>query len=215
MSGFVRDPKYYGDRLVYEPLERKWAGYHAQHCGCGRDWLEAHAVPAGFTVILRGRTGYYGLVGPGLTEGVDEEKLTPDALWEAVTGKPGAQTSYESVHITCRSPDAEAADKAENERIYAPRRERAEKAKTESATEAQVKYLTTLAEKVGKERFDAEFAKVIKGSDIPPRAPRQRCATAAKRLTKARARKLITALVGHDQGLPADLVTTRLPRWIA
>ncbi|MFI9078993.1 hypothetical protein ACIGW8_21390 [Streptomyces sioyaensis] len=40
--------------------------------------------------------------------------------------------------------------------------------------------------------------KVIKGSDIAPRAPRQRCATAAKRLTKARARKLITALVGHD-----------------
>ncbi|MFI8453742.1 hypothetical protein [Streptomyces erythrochromogenes] len=48
-----------------------------------------------------------------------------------------------------------------------------------------------------KEQFDAEFAKVIKGSDIEPRAPRQRCATAAKRLTTARARKLITALVGH------------------
>ncbi|MGW0338083.1 hypothetical protein ACWD0J_40960 [Streptomyces sp. NPDC003011] len=45
---------------------------------------------------------------------------------------------------------------------------------------------------------DAEFVKVIKGSDIAPRAPRQRCATAAKRLTKARARKLITALAGHD-----------------
>ena len=26
MSGFARDPKYYRDRLVYEPLERKWAG---------------------------------------------------------------------------------------------------------------------------------------------------------------------------------------------
>ncbi|MGI5451442.1 hypothetical protein ACQEVM_37920 [Streptomyces sp. CA-243310] len=60
-----------------------------------------------------------------------------------------------------------------------------------------MKYLATLAEKVGKERFDAEFAKVIKGSDIEPRTPRQRCATAAKRLTTARARKLITALVGH------------------
>jgi len=36
---------------------------------------------------------------------------------------------------------------------------------TEPAPEAQVKYLTTLAEKVDKERFDAEFAKVIKGSD--------------------------------------------------
>ncbi|MBL1101801.1 hypothetical protein [Streptomyces coffeae] len=72
MSGFTRDTKYYGDRLVYEPLERKWAGYHARHCGCGQDWLEAHAVPAGFTVIPRGKTGYYGLVGPGLTEGVDD-----------------------------------------------------------------------------------------------------------------------------------------------
>ncbi|WP_309030897.1 hypothetical protein [Streptomyces alfalfae] len=102
---------------------------------------------------------------------MDEERLTADALWEAVTGKPGAQTWYESVHITCRSPEAEAARKAENERIYAPRRERAEKAKTELATEAQVKYLITLAEKVGKERFDAEFAKVIRGSDIAPRAP--------------------------------------------
>ncbi|MFE9637107.1 hypothetical protein [Streptomyces sp. NPDC006463] len=61
-----------------------------------------------------------------------------------------------------------------------------------------MKYLTTFAKKVGKERFDVEFARVVKGSDIAPRAPRQRCATAAKRLTKARARKLITALVGHD-----------------
>ncbi|WP_406379313.1 hypothetical protein [Streptomyces sp. NBC_01618] len=198
MSGFARDPKYYGDRLVYEPLERKWAGYHARHCGCGRDWLEAHAVPAGFTVIPRGKTGYYGLVGPGLTEGVDEEKLTADALWEAVTGKPGTQTWFEGVHITCRSPESEEARKEHYKQIYAPAQERRKQAKTEPATEAQVKYLTTLAEKVGKERFDAEFAKVIKGSDIAPRAPRQRCATAAKRLTKARARKLITALVGHD-----------------
>ncbi|KOU84334.1 MULTISPECIES: DUF3072 domain-containing protein [unclassified Streptomyces] len=198
MSGFARDPKYYGDRLVYEPLERKWAGYHARHCGCGLDWLEGHAVPAGFTVIPRGRTGYYGLVGPGLTEGVGEEALTTNALWEAVTGTPGTQTWHEPVHITCRSPESEAARRAENEKVYGPRRERAEKAKAEPATDAQVKYLTTLAEKVGKERFDAEFAKVIKGSDIAPRTPRQRCATAAKRLTKARARKLITALVGHD-----------------
>ncbi|MDF9867871.1 MULTISPECIES: hypothetical protein [Streptomyces] len=109
MSGFARDPKYYGDRLVYEPLERKWAGYHARHCGCGLDWFEAHAVPAGFTVIPRGKTGYYGIVGPGLTEGVDEEKLTANALWEAVTGKPGTQTWYESMHVTCRNPESEAA----------------------------------------------------------------------------------------------------------
>ncbi|GAA2638551.1 hypothetical protein GCM10009863_64270 [Streptomyces axinellae] len=194
VSGVERDAKYCGDRLVYAPLESKWSRCHARHCGCGQDWLTAHAIPAGFAVLPRGNTGYYALVGPGLTEGVDESALTTNALWEAVTGKPGTQTWHESVHVTCRSPEAEAARKAENERIYAPRRERA--AKTEPATAAQVKYLTTLAEKVGKERFDAEFAKVIKGRDIAPRAPRQRCATAAKRLTKARARKLISALVG-------------------
>ncbi|MCW2880551.1 MAG: hypothetical protein JWQ95_4651 [Sphaerisporangium sp.] len=197
MSGFARDTKYYGDRLVYEPLESKWRGYHAQHCGCGQDWLEAHAVPAGFTVIPRGRTGYYGLVGPGLTEGVDEEKLTANALWEAATGKPGAQTWYESVRVTCRSPEVEAARKAENERVYGPRRERAAQAKTEPATEAQLKYLATLVEKVGKERFDAEFAKAVKGTGIELRRPRERTATAAKRLTKAAARKLITGLVGY------------------
>ncbi|WP_331757144.1 hypothetical protein OG582_39985 (plasmid) [Streptomyces anulatus] len=115
-----------------------------------------------------------------------------------MTGKPGTQTWFESVHITCRSPEAETARKAENERIYAPRRERAEKAKTEKATPKQVEYLTTLAEKLGKERFDTEFAKVIKGSDIEPRSPRQHCSTAAKRLTKARARQLIAALLGHS-----------------
>lgn len=196
MSGFARDTKYYGDRLVYEPLESKWAGYHARHCGCGQDWLTAHVVPAGFTVIPWGKSGCYGLVGPGLTEGVDESVLTTNALWEAVTGKPGTQTWYESVNVTCRSPEAEAARKAENERIYGPRREQAEKAKNELATAAQLKYLATLAEKVGKERFDAEFAEAVKGTGIEPRAPRERTATASKRLTKAVARKLISALVG-------------------
>ncbi len=38
----------------------KWSRNHAQHCGGDRDWLEAHAFPAGFTVIPRGRTGHYG-----------------------------------------------------------------------------------------------------------------------------------------------------------
>ncbi|WP_260695985.1 hypothetical protein [Streptomyces sp. IB201691-2A2] len=61
-----------------------------------------------------------------------------------------------------------------------------------------MKYQTTLAEKVGKERFDAGFTKVIKGSDIAPHALRQRRTTAAVRLTKARAHKPITALVGHS-----------------
>ncbi|MET9909401.1 hypothetical protein ABZZ74_21785 [Streptomyces sp. NPDC006476] len=136
-------------------------------------------------------------MGPGLTEVLDEEKLTADALWEAVTGKPSAQTWYESVHSTCASSETEAAHKAEDERIYAPRRRRAEKAKTEPATEAQVQYLTTLAEKVGKERFDAEFAKVIKGA-TSPRALAGSAARRSRSGSKARARKLITALVGHD-----------------
>ncbi|WP_344358168.1 hypothetical protein [Streptomyces gobitricini] len=129
MSGFTRDTKYYGDRLVYEPLESEWSRYHANHCGCGQDWLTAHAVPAGFQVLPRGRTGYYALVGPGLTEGVDEEALTTNALWKAVTGTPGTQGWYETVHVVCRGKQAEAARKAENQRIYGPRRERAEKAK--------------------------------------------------------------------------------------
>jgi hypothetical protein len=59
---------------VYEPLESKWGRYHATHCKCGQDWLTAHAIPAGFTVLPRGTTGYYGLVGPGLTEGADGQR---------------------------------------------------------------------------------------------------------------------------------------------
>ncbi|MGW6405037.1 hypothetical protein [Streptomyces sp. NPDC055134] len=152
--------------------------------------------PGEFTVIPRGKTGYYGLVGPGLTEGVDESALTANALWEAVTGKPSTQTWHESVQVTCRSPVAEANRKAANERIYGPRRERAAQTKTEPATPAQLKYLTTLAEKVGRERFDAEFVKAVKGTGVEPRAPRERTTTAAKRLTKAAARKLISALAG-------------------
>ncbi|MFG2334302.1 hypothetical protein ACGFMM_32525 [Streptomyces sp. NPDC048604] len=198
MSGFARDPKYYGDRLVYEPLESKWSRYHATHCGCGQDWLTAHVIPAGFTVIPRGKSGYYGLVGPGLTEGVDEQALTANALWEAVTGKPGTQPWHETVHVTCRSPEAEAARKAENERVYGPRRERAAKAKTEPATDKQLAYLAKLAETAGKERFDAEFFKATKGTDIKPRAPRERMTTASKRLTKAAARKLIGALAALE-----------------
>ena len=97
MSGFTRDSKHYGDRLVYEALGSKWARYHA-HCGCGQDWVTAHAEPAGFTVARKG-CGFVALVGPGLTEGVDEEKLTTNALWQAVTGTPGTQDWYESVRV--------------------------------------------------------------------------------------------------------------------
>ncbi len=174
MSGFARDPKYYGDRLVYEPLESKWSRYHATHCGCGRDWLEAHALPAGFTVIPRGKTGFYGLVGPGLTEGVDEEALTANALWEAVTGKPGTQTWTEQVQMTCRSPEAEAARKAANDEHYGRIREENAKRKAVSEktpiTDAQLKYLTRLIAQVGNERFDAEYVKAVKGTTIAPRA---------------------------------------------
>ncbi|MFJ3906261.1 hypothetical protein [Streptomyces sp. NPDC090025] len=65
-----------------------------------------------------------------------------------------------------------------------------------------MKYLTTLAGKVGRERFEAEFAKVTKVevtkvSDNEPRAPRQPCSTAAKRLARAKARPLISALAGR------------------
>ncbi|MET9436908.1 hypothetical protein [Streptomyces sp. NPDC006551] len=199
MSGFARDPKYYGDRLVYEPLESKWSRYHATHCGCGQDWLTAHAIPAGFTIIPRGKTGYYGLVGPGLTEGVDETALTANALWEAVTGKPGTQTWHEQVHVTCRSPEAEAARKAANDAYYGKIREESAKRQAASrktpATAKQLKYLASLAEKVGKERFDAEFAKAVEGTDIAPRALRERTTTASKRLTIAAARQLIAALL--------------------
>jgi len=94
MSGFTRGGRY-GDRLVYEALQSKWLRYH-RHCACGKDWVEAHAIPAGFTVVRAG-SGWVALIGPGLTEGVDEDKLTANALWEAVTGRPGIQTWYEEV----------------------------------------------------------------------------------------------------------------------
>ncbi|MGW4851239.1 hypothetical protein ACWEPZ_08360 [Streptomyces sp. NPDC004288] len=123
--------------------------YHSRHCGCGQDWLTAHAIPAGFTVIPRGKTDYYGLVGPGLTEGVDEQALTANALWETVTGKPGTQTWHEQIHVTCRTPEAEAARKAANDEFYGRIREESAKrkaaAKTEQATEKQLTYLASLA----------------------------------------------------------------------
>ena len=45
---------------MYEPLESKWGRYHATHRKCGQDRLTAHAIPAGFTVLPRSKTGYYG-----------------------------------------------------------------------------------------------------------------------------------------------------------
>lgn len=154
MSGFTRDAKRYGDRLAYEALGSKWRRYHDTHCGCGLNWVTEHAEPAGFTVVKSG-SGWVALTGPGLTEDVDESALTANALWEAVTGKPG-EGWIETVHVIDRSEAAEKERKAENDAAYADRRERAARSKKEPATAAQLKYLNSLVAKAGRERFDAD-----------------------------------------------------------
>lgn len=194
MSGFTRDPKYYVDRLVYEALRSKWSRYHAR-CDCGNDWITHHALPAGFTVVREG-AGFVALVGPDLTENVDETRLTTNALWEAVTGEPGTQGWFEPAIVIDRGEQAEAERKAENDRLYRPpRRQRAAAAKSEPITEAQLRYLTTLVTKASKERFDAEFAAAIKGTTIAARTPEEKTMYAVKRLSKGAARKLITGLL--------------------
>ncbi|GAB2967448.1 hypothetical protein GCM10023080_032580 [Streptomyces pseudoechinosporeus] len=45
-------------------------------------------------------------------------------------------------------------------------------------------------------RHDPRRAKADKGTDIKPRAPRERTTTASKRLTKVAARNMVSALVG-------------------
>lgn len=102
MSGFVRGGRRYGNRLVYEAQLSRWERHHNRHCRCGQDWLTDHLQRAGLTVLASGY-GWAAIVGPGLTEGVDESQLTVNALWEAVTGKPGTQTWYERVQ---ELPDA-------------------------------------------------------------------------------------------------------------
>ncbi|MGW1696381.1 hypothetical protein [Streptomyces sp. NPDC002399] len=194
MSGFTRDTKRYGDKLVYEALGSKWRRYHDTHCECGRNWVTEHAEPAGFTVVRSG-SGWVALTGPGLTEGVDESALTANALWEAVTGKPG-EGWIETVHVMDRSEKAEKKRKADNDAAYADRRERAAKAKKEPATAAQLKYLNALVAKAGRERFDAAYDKSVKGTGVAPRGAEEKTQAALGRLTKAAARKLITALVG-------------------
>ncbi|MER5375896.1 hypothetical protein [Streptomyces sp. NPDC002553] len=94
-----------GDELVCGALGRKWRRYHDTHCGCGLNWVTEHAEPAGFTVV-RAASGWVVLVGPGLTEGVDKSSLTANALWEAVTGKPG-EGWVETPHVIDRSEAAE------------------------------------------------------------------------------------------------------------
>ncbi|MFJ2419990.1 hypothetical protein [Streptomyces brevispora] len=133
MSGFTRDTKHYGDKLVYEALGTKWRRYHDTHCGCGLNWVTEHAKPAGFTVVRSG-SGWVALVGPGLTEDVDESALTANALWEAVAGKPGEGWA-ETVHVMDRSEAAEKKRKAENDAAYADRRERSAQSKKDPATQ--------------------------------------------------------------------------------
>ncbi|MGP3991643.1 hypothetical protein [Streptomyces sp. 3N207] len=196
MSGFTRDTKYYGDQLVYEALGSKWGRYHSTHCGCGRDWVSAHAESAGFTVVRSGR-GFVALTGPGLTKGVDESALTVDALWEAVTGKPGKGRT-EQIRIVDRSEKTEDKRKAANDRVYGARRERAAKPRAESAADKQIRYLITLASKVRRDRFDAEFNKAVMDTGVAPRGPDETTQAAVRRLTKAAAHKLITALAGSE-----------------
>lgn len=197
MSGFTRDAHHYGNRLVYEALTSKWDRYHAR-CGCGGDWVTAHAEPAGFTVVRQG-AGFVALTGPGLTEGVDEAELTTNALWQVVTGTDAAQDWFEPVRIIERpmlTPEQQAERKADNKVRYAEQRERAAKAKVEPLTAAQLGYLRTLVTKVSRERFDELFAKAIKGSSIAPRHNEEKTQEVIERLTKDAARRLISALKG-------------------
>jgi hypothetical protein len=129
MPGSTRDPKRYGDRLVYEALLSKWSCYHAR-CRCGGNWTTRHAEPAGFTLVRKG-SGFIALAGPGLIGDVDEARLTTNAVWEAVTGEKGAQSWFEPVKVIERSEKVEAERKAANDRVYGQRRERAAATNTE------------------------------------------------------------------------------------
>ena len=207
MSGFTRDTKYYGDQLVYEALGSEWGRYHSTHCGCGRDWVSAHAESAGFTVVRSG-SGFVALTGPGLTKGVDESALTVDALWEAVTGKPGKGRT-EQIRVVDRSEKTEDEHKAENDRVHGARRERAAvKARGESATDKQIRYLITLASKVRRDRFDAEFNKAAMDTGVAPRGRDETTQAAVRRLTKATAHKLIAALAGSEHSSEGPRVET-------
>lgn len=201
MSGFTRDPKYYGDRLVYEALGSKWDRYHAR-CGCGRDWVTAHAEPAGFTVV-RERRGFIALVGRGLTEGVDESALTTNALWAAVTGTEPAQDWFETVRVIARAapaepdPDTDKDRKAPSASAPGAKRPRASTSKAEPITAPQLNYLSSLATKVSRERFDEDFARAREGSAVAARQPEEKTQQVVERCTKDVARKLITALSGR------------------
>lgn len=195
MSGFTRDPLHYGDALVYEALQGKWRRYH-QHCGCGEDWVDAHAIPAGFRVVRR-RPGFVALVGPGLTEGVDEERLTTNALWRAVVGAPGSQDWFERVQIFERSEEELAQKSARRRAARSPERldRRRKGGAGEPVTEAQGRYLTSLATKISRERFDELYAVATAKTATEQRQPGEKTSALITRLSKASARVLITLLV--------------------
>ncbi|NKY52746.1 hypothetical protein HGA08_21310 [Nocardia vermiculata] len=59
-------------------------------------------------------------------------------------------------------------------------------------------YLKALAAKVDVERFDIEFAKATKGTDIAARDADETPGRSIRRLTRAAARTLIAALVENQ-----------------
>lgn len=195
MPGFLRDAKLYGDRLVYRAVANTWSGHHAAYCGCGQDWVSAHAIPAGMSVLHEG-AGVVVLVGPGLTEGVDERFLTANALWKAVTGTPGTQDWTEPATVVDRSPAAEARRQAVTDAANARQCAERAAAKLVPASAAQRRYLADLAASVGPDRFAAAFDKAVARHDIEPMGPDETPEQAAARLTNPVARKLIATLVG-------------------
>ncbi|MFD3959709.1 MULTISPECIES: hypothetical protein [Streptomyces] len=152
---------------------------------------------AGITAIRAGG-GWVALVGPGLTEDVDETALTANALWTAVTGKRG-DGCVETVHVMDRSETAEKRRMAESDAAYADQRERSVQSKRDPATPAQLKYLHALVAQAGRERFGAGFNKAMGGTGVAPRGAEEKTQAALGRLTKAKARKLITALVAAPE----------------
>ena len=190
VSGFTRDAKYYGDRLVYEALYSKWDRYHS-HCGCGQDWVSTHAEPAGFEVVRRG-SGFVALIGVGLTDGVDEEALTTNALWQAVTGLPGRQDWFETVRVFPRAVESREGAVTETS---TPRKRTPKSKAAPPLTAAQSSYLLKLATQVSRDCFDDALTTAAEGSGVPARAPGEKTVQLIDRLPKAVAARLISTLV--------------------
>lgn len=182
MSGFTRDTRYYGDRLVYEALSSKWSSYH-RHCGCAAGW-DSHLEPAGFEIAREGN-GFVAITGTGLTDGVDESALTANALWEAVTGTPGTQGWVERVRVIDRAKAPASAP--------APRHARTAKI-PEAASPAQLAYLRKLVV-ADPSKFATQLAIVTASARTDGAVELQKIDS----LTKALASKLISALVGPAQ----------------